>query len=166
MPSYLPSLTTTNLSLYLIPVAWTLSLLPRAFAAGTYTSAGKNQYNALHPRSFPNDVQNNQALDKKTRDRILRAEAAQANGFENLPLFAAAIVAGNAAGLTPFTLNGLGLGYCLARFVYNHIYIFQDVLPHPGNAFRTASWFAGVCCCFALFVLSGWKWDERRMAML
>ncbi|KAJ4405374.1 hypothetical protein N0V91_005325 [Didymella pomorum] len=41
------------------------------------------------------------------RGRLLRAEAASSNGFEALPLFAAAVTAGNAAGLSALTMNTL-----------------------------------------------------------
>ncbi|KAK4570420.1 hypothetical protein LTR86_002500 [Recurvomyces mirabilis] len=159
MTSYLPNLARDNISFYLIPAAWTIALLPRAFAAKTYSDCGK-AYNNLQPRDFTNDVHSDQALDKKTRGRIVRAEAAQANSFENLPLFAAAVVAGNAAGLDVATLNYCALAYVTSRFAYNHIYIFQDLVPAP---VRTVAWFAGVCSCFTLFIQAGWKYNSRTI---
>lgn len=54
---------------------------------------------------------------------ITRAESAQQNGFENVGLFAAAVVAGNIAKLDNSTLNILSGGYILSRIAYNYIYI-------------------------------------------
>ena len=44
-------------------------------------------------------IDSNQTLDKATKDTIIRADGAQQNGFENLGFFAAAVLAGNIAGL-------------------------------------------------------------------
>jgi uncharacterized MAPEG superfamily protein len=60
---------------------------------------------------------------KATKDTIIRAEGAQQNGFENVGLFASAVVAGNIAGLDNRTLNILSSGYLASRAVYNYIYI-------------------------------------------
>ncbi|KAK3110073.1 hypothetical protein LTR53_016012, partial [Teratosphaeriaceae sp. CCFEE 6253] len=86
--------------------------------------------------------------------------AAIANSFENLGLFAAAVTAGNAAGLAPGTMNGLSLGYVAVRFAYNHIYIFNDVVPPIA---RTLSYFAGVGCCMAMFVQAGMAFNSRKL---
>lgn len=49
---------------------------------------------------------------------IIRAEGAQQNGFENLGIFAAGVVAGNAAGLDAGYLNALSAAYIATRVVY------------------------------------------------
>lgn len=53
----------------------------------------------------------------------MRAEGAQQNGFENIGLFAAAVVIGNVAKLDNWTLNSLSFGYLASRVLYNVIYI-------------------------------------------
>jgi uncharacterized MAPEG superfamily protein len=53
----------------------------------------------------------------------VRAEGAQQNGFENIGLFAAAVVIGNVAKLDNWTLNALSAGYLASRVVYNALYI-------------------------------------------
>lgn len=58
-----------------------------------------------------------------TKERIVRAEGAQQNGFENIGLFAAAVVAGNMARLDNWTLNALTGGYLASRVAYNLLYI-------------------------------------------
>lgn len=86
--------------------------------------------------------------------RILRAESASSNGFEGLPLFAAAIVAGNSAGLSALALNSLTIAYIASRVVYNYVYIFLG-----GNrkiaGFRTPIWFVGIGSIMTLFVKAG-----------
>lgn len=62
-------------------------------------------------------------LSAATRATIIRAEGAQQNGFENIGLFAAAVVAGNIAKLDSGLLNALTGGYLLSRAVYNVVYI-------------------------------------------
>lgn len=58
-----------------------------------------------------------------TKQKIVRAEGAQQNGFENLALFAAAVVIGNVAKLDNWTLNALSYGYLASRAIYNMLYI-------------------------------------------
>ncbi|KAK5129704.1 hypothetical protein LTR08_002948 [Meristemomyces frigidus] len=156
MASYIPDLARTNISFYTVPAAWIVALMPRVWALNNYKAATKKDTKAiaLQPRDFSKIATNDQALDAKTRDRIIRAEAAQANGFENFGLFAAAVVAGNMAGLEVSTMNGLTIAYVVSRVVYNHIYIYNDLLPSQA---RTAAFFGGVGICMAMFVQAGNK---------
>jgi uncharacterized MAPEG superfamily protein len=160
MPSYLPSLTRDNVSVYTVPAAFVVALLPKLFSNNAYRRATGKKMNSQNPRRFVQDVEEDQALDSKTKGRILRAEAAQSNGFETLGVFAAAVVAGNAAGLSPGRLNGLSIGYVFTRFVYNHIYIFQDVVP---SIARSASWMTSIGLLFAMFIQAGQKWNEKAV---
>lgn len=93
-------------------------------------------------------------LPSKTVAKILRAEAATANGMEGLPVFAAAVVAGNSAGLSPLTLNALSLGYIVSRVVYNYVYIFLGSNRKLAGL-RTPIWFVGIGQALALFVKAG-----------
>lgn len=156
MTSYLPNLAHDNISLYLIPAAWLVAFMPRIYALSAYTAATKKDTKAiaLQPRDFSKMALDDQAIDAKTKGRIVRAEAAQANGFENLGLFASAVAAGNAAGLDASVLNGLGVAYLVSRVVYNHIYIFNDLVPSQA---RTVTFLGGVGMCMALFVQAGNK---------
>jgi hypothetical protein len=65
-------------------------------------------------------------LETATKERITRAEGAQQNGFENIGLFAAAVVAGNIAKLDNRTLNMLSGTYVASRLLYNYIYLTND----------------------------------------
>jgi uncharacterized MAPEG superfamily protein len=81
---------TTNYSLYSIPAMWLLCLLPHAYGA----SLMKGRINKANPRAILSQIQ---AKEKKTDvdQMFLRAESCQQNGFENLPFFAAGILAAN-----------------------------------------------------------------------
>ncbi|KAI1179877.1 hypothetical protein F4777DRAFT_532315 [Nemania sp. FL0916] len=131
------------------------SLWPRSFSA--FQGPGQKYFDPSNPRTYAARLEKSD-LDKETVGRILRAESASSNGFEGLPLFAAAVVAGNNAGLSPLVLNGLSAGYVLSRVLYNYVYIFLG-----GNraqaGLRTPVWFVGIGCLMTLFVKAGLaKW--------
>lgn len=96
-------------SFYAVPAAWALSIVPHFFAAGL----GGKSFDNRSPRSFTSSLQSNQTLNAATKERIIRAEGAQQNGFENLGLFAAAVVAGNSTSAT------LSQGHTHAQNVLN-----------------------------------------------
>jgi uncharacterized MAPEG superfamily protein len=92
---------------------------------------------------------------QKTLRRIQRARAATANGFETLGLYAAAVVAGNAAGLPVQRLNALALAYLVSRVVYNYVYVV--VLDNARlAALRAAIWVSGIGIIFGFFVSAAW----------
>ncbi|KAI8944714.1 hypothetical protein F4801DRAFT_585125 [Xylaria longipes] len=140
-----------NISYFTIPVALFTSLWPRSQSA--YQGAGQKYFDPCNPRTFAARLEKSD-LDKETVARILRAESASSNGFEGLPLFAAAIVAGNSAGLSNTALNSLSITYILSRIVYNYVYIFLG-----GNrklaGLRTPVWLVGIGSALALFVKAG-----------
>ncbi|OTA35404.1 hypothetical protein BTJ68_03204 [Hortaea werneckii EXF-2000] len=140
MTSFIPDLTHQNISYYFLPMAWVIAFMPRIYAANTYNAATNKHLDQRAPRQWSQTVAQEAALDAKTKGRITRAEAAQANGFENLGLFAAAITAGNSS------------AWLVSRFVYNHIYIFNDVVP---PAARGITYMFGVGMCMMMFVLAG-----------
>jgi uncharacterized MAPEG superfamily protein len=78
------------------------------------SSAFPRSLTARSPRGFLASLQKK---DKLTADekRIVRSESAQQNGFENVPFFGIAILAGNYAKLAPSTLNTLALVYLASR---------------------------------------------------
>ncbi|KAI4134701.1 MAG: hypothetical protein LQ347_001305 [Umbilicaria vellea] len=140
-----------NWSLHTIPAAWILALLPHLYA----TSLAGSKFDVTQPRGMVNKLVNDQSLDSATKSRIARAEGAQQNGFENIGLYAAAVVAGNIAGLNAGTLNYLSGGYLLSRMAYNIIYITNESAM-AGNA-RTGVFVTGIGLIMTLFVKAGNK---------
>ena len=123
---------TTNLSLYTVPIAWLVALAPRAYSLSTY-----NQYSAYTkeaagrtslrtPRAFAGIAKDDASIPALYRERIVRAENASLNGLENLGFFAAAVAAGNAAGLNVALLNRSSVAYVLSRILYNVVFIRND----------------------------------------
>lgn len=60
--------TTPGLSLYTIPVAWILSLLPHLYAVKTYETASSKKFDNTQPRSLVGTVASDQSLSKATKD--------------------------------------------------------------------------------------------------
>jgi uncharacterized MAPEG superfamily protein len=79
--------------------------------------------------------------------RHARAHAAQLNGFETFPAFAAAVIIAHlAGGAAQATLDGLAIAYLLLRIAYGVAYLFdRDLL-------RSLLWTAAQGCVIALFV--------------
>ncbi|KAJ4324318.1 hypothetical protein N0V94_001376 [Neodidymelliopsis sp. IMI 364377] len=136
-----------NFSLYAVPAAWALSIAPHFYAA----SLGK--FDNKNPRTYTRDTEGDQSIDKATKAKIIRAEGAQQNGFENLGLFAAAVVIGNVAKLDNSTLNTLSAAYLASRVVYNVLYVggTTDMLSN----LRSVSFLTGVGIIWTFFIKSG-----------
>lgn len=72
---------------------------------------------------YPRDDLSKANLPPADLARLKRQEAAHKNGLENFPLFAAAIIIGNEAGLENGTLNLVGVGYLVSRAAYSWLYV-------------------------------------------
>lgn len=127
--------------------------MPHIYSSGEYTKATGKKLDIRNPRQWTQTIAQEPALDAKTKGQLLRAEAAQQNGFENLGFFAAAVVAGNMGHLSPSVLNGLSIGYVVSRFVFNHVYMFNET--EFLAKCRSVSYIAGVGMCCALYVMGG-----------
>lgn len=146
-------LTTSNISLYTLPIAWLLCLTPRLYGAFTFTTQARKAIDLVNPRSLPDKACADSLLDTRTKNRIVRAEAAMANGMENIGYFAAAVLAGNMAGLSRELVNSLSVGYLASRVVYNAAYVLGETTFW--GAARSILFFVGQGMIWALFVLAG-----------
>ncbi len=77
--------------------------------------------------------------------RKARANAAQANSFEALPLFIAGVLVAQQMGAPQASVDALAMGFFAARVAYIAAY-----LADRANL-RSAIWFVGVGCSVALF---------------
>jgi len=66
---------------------------------------------------------NNENISQDVAARIQRMEGAHLNGNEAFPLWVAAILAGNYAGLENHWLNTMSASYIVVRILYNQVYI-------------------------------------------
>ncbi|CZT11192.1 uncharacterized protein RAG0_15416 [Rhynchosporium agropyri] len=151
--------TTRNFSFYTIPAAWVIAFFPHPYAVSLSKS-----FSNISPRTYVNGLKDDQTIDQATKDRIIRAEGAQTNGFENLGLFATAVVAGNLAGLPSATLNTLSAGYLASRILYNYIYITNTT--NAAANMRSAAFLSGIGMIFTLFIKSGNILRERTANLL
>ncbi|KAI1494520.1 hypothetical protein F5X96DRAFT_567017 [Biscogniauxia mediterranea] len=140
-----------NISYFTIPVAFFLAMAPRGYSG--FAGPGKKYFDPANPRTFAARLENAD-IDKDVKARILRAEACSANAFEALPLYAAAVVAGNVAGLPRDTLNALAAGYIASRAAYTWVYIWGQNNRKLADA-RTLVWGVGVGLVMTLFVKAG-----------
>ena len=85
-----------------------------------------------------------QWLEKQTGFRA-RANAAQANLFESLPFFFAAVVIATIAQAPQARVDILAMGFVIARIAYLVCY----VANWPTT--RSIVWFAGIACVVAIF---------------
>ena len=75
-----------------------------------------------------------------------RANAAQQNSFEGLPLFIAGVLIAQQAGVSASLVNGLAIGYIACRLAYITAYLADTA------TLRSLFWAAGIACCVALFI--------------
>jgi len=74
-----------------------------------------------------------------------RANAAQANSFEALPLFIAGVLVAHQLKAPQATVDALALGFLAARAVYIWLYVTDK------PSLRSLVWFIGLACSVALF---------------
>jgi uncharacterized MAPEG superfamily protein len=82
--------------------------------------------------------------------RRARANAAQANSFEALPLFIAAVLTAQQLQVQQELIDGLALAFVLLRVVYIVLYVTNRA------AARTLVWSAGLAVSIALMVSPMW----------
>lgn len=94
---------------------------------------------------------------QQIRAKLIRSEAALQNGLENLPLFAASVVAANVQRLNILYLNIYSILYILIRLAYNWVYIWgQGNIRMPALT-RTYLWLACNVVLALLFLSPGLK---------
>lgn len=107
-----------------------------AKAGGVGRSASKGGYDNNDPRSYL------ATLDGYRR----RANAAQANGFEALPLFVAAVLMAQQAHASQAHIDQLAMAFIGLRVVYIGVY-----LANVGTL-RSLVWAAGLATCIAIML--------------
>ncbi|KAJ7223536.1 hypothetical protein GGX14DRAFT_532176 [Mycena pura] len=109
------------LSLYSIPAVWVTLFAPMTLKFVTIQKL--RGYNNVQPRANTSRVAADKNVPREVAARIERMEGAHLNGNENFPLWVAAILAANYAGLDNHTMNVTSIAYVCARVLYNYIYI-------------------------------------------
>ena len=110
-----------------------MGLLP--YVAAGIAKKGFEQYDNSMPRQW---------LAKQTGFRA-RANAAQANLFESLPLFFAAVIIAHLENASQIRVDLLALGFVAARIAYLACYVANWPTA------RSIVWLAGLVCVVAIF---------------
>ena len=118
-----------------IAYACLLFMGPFPYVAAGIAKKGFEGYDNAMPRQW---------LSKQTGFRA-RANAAQANLFESLPLFFAAVIIAHIANAPQARIDLLALGFVAARVAYLICYVANWPTA------RSIVWFLGLICVVSLF---------------
>jgi uncharacterized MAPEG superfamily protein len=114
------------------------SLLPWAVSVVAKVSSGFKVRNNAHPRDFL----------QRTTGAAARANAAQQNSYETLPVFLAAVLVAMLFFVPQSIINVLAWLYVMIRIGYCIAYISNLAM------FRSILWVLSLACCLMLFYLA------------
>lgn len=124
-----------SVAIYCMMIA---SLLPFSFTLIAKLNAGFQSKDNQNPRQ----------LLAKAEGVAARANAAQLNSFETLPIFLAAVLTAQYMIVPQAMINNLAVAYVLLRVIYGIAYIANLA------SFRSVIWLLGLACPILLFVAS------------
>ncbi|ROT38534.1 hypothetical protein SODALDRAFT_333129 [Sodiomyces alkalinus F11] len=135
-----------GLALYTIPAALFLALVPSGYAL----SLARSNADIHEPRKLLQRVEKDETLDKRIKSRIIRAKGASENAIETLGYHAVAVAAAVFSGVDPCVVNGLSLGYLVARVLFAYTYVvLQD--NRRFAPLRSLFWFVAQGITFTLY---------------
>ncbi|SGY48834.1 BQ5605_C001g00701 [Microbotryum silenes-dioicae] len=151
-------LTKVNISLYAIPLAYILALLPHVYmeiamilTVGKWSNASpRGNVDAASARLPAHKLAQFKRGRRETLNNVIRhldvhtassiaASAAHTNGLENLSLFVGAILSANWASVSTEKLNQIAVLYVVLRLIYNPVYIFGN--SKIVSLLRSTIWF-------------------------
>ncbi|KAI1651759.1 uncharacterized protein F4817DRAFT_323536 [Daldinia loculata] len=147
-----------NISWWTVPFAFVLALFPRIYFG--ILGSGSRVYDPKNPRRFVASARKSVALNTLTVARIERSENALNNAFENLPLFAVAVLAANVEQVDLETRNLLSLLYLAIRISYTWVYIWGQEYDWLSSSTRSILWLCGNIVLAYLYLLPGIQHDE------
>ncbi|KAI9031070.1 hypothetical protein DFJ74DRAFT_423074 [Hyaloraphidium curvatum] len=127
-----------------IPAMWALCIVPHFVAATVKIQNGA--YNNANPRDDKDKVAK---LSPGAQGLVKRMQNAAANGFENLPYFAAAALACAATHVDPAVAGALAKNYLLVRLAYILAYAWADT--EVKSVVRSGLWFYSIILIFRMF---------------
>ncbi|EKG19290.1 Membrane-associated eicosanoid/glutathione metabolism (MAPEG) protein [Macrophomina phaseolina MS6] len=143
-------LSNLSLSIVAIPAYHLLSIIPHAASISYATKGQPSKWDNRNPRSEALKAGLSKRLDAKQYATYERLEAAHANSMENMPIFIAAIVLGNLAGLHKVEgadgLNWFAGAFLLVRAAYIVVYVANDT--QAKSYLRSVLYFIGVGLCW------------------
>ncbi|WWC69948.1 uncharacterized protein I206_103892 [Kwoniella pini CBS 10737] len=146
-----------NYSLYAIPAGWLIAMVPLWWAAPIANKVSKGSYDNANPKDSWANI-DSKPIPLQLKGRIKRAIAAENNTHTNLPLFAAALVAANAAHVDTSSLHFYAGLWLISRIAYTFAYIFIE--DRKKSAIRSALFGVGVLSVFALVIKAANKYSS------
>ncbi|GAA5914987.1 MAPEG family protein [Sporobolomyces salmoneus] len=147
-----------NNSFYAIPAVWVVGMSSHWFAIYlTKASKAIPDFDNTDVRSFQAKIA---AMDRKNPvvGKYVRAEAATANTYETLPLFACAVLAGAVARLPLESQHKFAFSYVALRAVYSLLYV--NVTNQKLSGLRSVVWLTGVVSIFNQFIQAGKSFNQ------
>lgn len=126
---------TANVAIWSMMIA---SVLPLLFAILAKVLGGFGVADNSHPRD----------VVAKYTGRAARANAAQQNSYESLPIFLASVIVAMLFFVPQVVINYLAVMYVMLRVIFGIAYIVN--LP----TLRSIIWTLSMACCFMLFYLA------------
>ncbi|GAA5961521.1 hypothetical protein JCM8115_006703 [Rhodotorula mucilaginosa] len=149
----MPVLDAYNYSLLSVPAVWLLGIGTHWSAIYLSTVSREiPKFDNVSPRQYVAEIAKLAKTSKDAR-QLCRTEAAQQNIFENIGLYAAAIVAGNVARLGTSHMNKIALGYLVSRFLYVVLYIRTDTIK--ATPLRSVAYLTSVILSLGTFIRAG-----------
>ncbi|KAK6224146.1 hypothetical protein LQW54_000294 [Pestalotiopsis sp. IQ-011] len=140
-----------NFTFFTVPAAFVLLFIPKLYSFWL----GGRYLDPASPKAYQPSILAADDLDYKVKSRILRAEAAFANGLETFAAFAAAVASVNAGKVDPALANALAVAYLGTRAVYNVVYVVLQGYDARWALVRSGVWFSGVGVIMAMFCVAG-----------
>lgn len=137
-------------SVLAIPAYFVLAMLPHGWAINVASQGKLSMWDNRNPRNTDMKAKLKARLPAETYAKYERLEACHANSMESLPLFTAAIVLGNIAGLEKKDLTSFAAYFLAVRVAYMAIYATHKT--QGPTALRTGVWYVGVGLCFKTIV--------------
>lgn len=135
-----------NPSILSIPAYFILAMLPHGWAINVASQGKLSTWDNRNPRNTDLKAKLKARLPPETYAKYERLEACHANSMESFPLFTAAIVLGNVAGLGKEELTRFAAWFLVVRTVYMLVYAAHRT---QGMALaRTGVWYVGIGLCF------------------
>lgn len=148
-----------NYSLLALPAMYMITVLPHWYSIALsmfYNGEWANE----NPRAFVTRLAARPILgDKKSQHtplerKILRCQACQQNGFENMPIFGLALLCGILADLPGYLMNMMATLFILSRVLYTLAYVLSD--SRSMSYVRTICFVGQVALYMRFFMQAAW----------
>lgn len=141
---------TYNPSILSIPAYFVLAMIPHGWAIKVASQGRISTWDNRNPRNTDLKAKLKARLPAETYAKYERLEACHANSIESFPLFTAAIVLGNIAGLKKAELTSFAAWFLVVRITYMAVYASHKTQGLA--ALRTGIWYVGVGLCFKAII--------------